>query len=182
MPSATPSSAPSSRRPRMRTARGSAASTSAVILGSRRSPIERYGPVVWEGVSPIGLAVMRLLEWCRLTATEHDVEPEAERPVGLGQRHVEGADETRSRQLVAHRVEDRVEREERVVREVHLRDEALCERTSEEREVDVGGTPCIRVVPPGVDARLDGDEPVPAVLIREAAPRPREIGIERRVV
>ena len=81
----------------MRIARGSAGSTSALVLGSRRSPIERYGPVVWEGVSPTSLVIVRLLERCRLTAAEHDVEAEAERPVGLGERQVEGADETRSR-------------------------------------------------------------------------------------
>ena len=36
----------------MRIARGSSGSTRCVGTSSRRSPIERYGPAVWEGVRP----------------------------------------------------------------------------------------------------------------------------------
>ena len=51
------------------------------------------------------------------------------------------------------RIVDRIEREQRVAREVHLRDDALRERRAEHREVDVRRPPRVHVVLPRVRAR-----------------------------
>ena len=83
---------------------------------------------------------------------------------------------------VAHRVEDRVLEEQRVAREVHLRDEPRGEGRPEQREVDVGGAPGVRVVAPRVRARLDRDEAVAALVVGEAAPGAGEVRVERRRV
>src|SRR5205823_3722459 len=93
-------------------------------------------------------------------AAEDDVPRVAERPFRRRRPEVEPGDEQRPRPRIAHRVEDRIEREEGIAREVHLRDEALRESTAEDREVDVRGTPGVLVVAPRIRARLDGDEAV----------------------
>ena len=84
--------------------------------------------------------------------------------------------------LVGDRAEDRVVGEQRVAGEVHLGDQPLGERRAEHREVDVRGPPGVVVVAPRVGARLDGDEPVAAVVVGEAAAGAGEVGVERRGV
>ena len=84
--------------------------------------------------------------------------------------------------LVRDGLADRVEREDRVTREVHLRDQALRERVPEQREVDVRGTPRVTVVAPRIGARLDRGEPVRAVSAGQAATEAREVRVDRRVV
>ena len=66
--------------------------------------------------------------------------------------------------------------------EVHLRDQPLGERATEEREVDVRRPPRVRMVPPRVDPGLDRDEPVPTLVVGQAAARAGEVRVERRVV
>src|ERR687892_383175 len=119
MPSETGSPAPSRSMPSMRIARGSDSSTSWFEIGPPRSPISRYGPVVCDGVSASSV-IVRLLERRGFAAAQHDVESEPERPVGLRQLHLERRDQPPSRALVTDGAEDRVEREERIAREVHL--------------------------------------------------------------
>ena len=82
------------------------------------------------------------------------------------------AETMRSRGLrIAHGVEDRVVREQRVAREVHLGDEPLRERAPEQREVDVRRPPGVRMVPPRVGAGLDCDESVaPSASVRQRPP------------
>src|SRR4029077_11084795 len=79
---------------------------------------------------------------------------------------------------VGHRIEDRVLAEERVAREVHLRDQPLGKGAAEEREVDVRWPPGVGVVPPGIRAWLDGDELVPSVRVGHAPPAAVEVWIE----
>ena len=76
-----------------------------------------------------------------------------------------------ARGRVAHRLEDRVVREERVAGEVHLRHEPLGERPPEDREVDVRRPPGVVVVAPRIGAGLDRDEAVAAVVVGQAAAR-----------
>src|SRR5688500_13727999 len=104
----------------MRIARGSAASTSTPGTRSLRRPVERYGPAVCGGVSPGG-SVRERLDAGRLPSSEEHVPAIAVRPVRPGELDVEGADKPVPRALVAHGVEYRIEREERVIREVLLR-------------------------------------------------------------
>src|SRR5687767_15691287 len=120
----------------MRVARGSDSSTSRFVMGPSMRPIVRYGPAVWDGVSTSSVIVW-LLERRRLAAAEHDVEAEPERPVRRRQLEVELRHEPFPGPVIADRVEDRVEREEGIAREVHLGDEPLRKGTAEQREVDV---------------------------------------------
>src|SRR5437763_14076699 len=100
------------------------------------SRIEKYGPTVWEGVMPGTGPSAPLLEDGRVAAAQHDVSVVAEGPLGLGQLDVEVGDQPLPGLLVGHRVEDRVERQQRVAREVHLGTQPLGERAGDEREVD----------------------------------------------
>src|SRR5262245_25412908 len=119
MPSGTGSPALSRSTPRMRTERGSESSTSRFVIGPPKRPILRYGPTVWDGLSPSSV-IVRLLERRRLAAPEHDVEAKAERPVRLGELELELRDQALPGAPVADGAEDRVEREERIAGEVHL--------------------------------------------------------------
>jgi hypothetical protein len=95
---------------------------------------------------------------------------------------VVGGDEPLPGGRVDDRLVDRVEAEERVAREVHLRDQTLRERGAEEREVDVGRPPGVAVVLPRVGAGLDGGEPVLAVVAGDDATDAGEVRVERRGV
>ena len=77
---------------------------------------------------------------------------------------------------------DGVEGQQRVAGEVHLGDEPRQEAAPEHREVHVGGTPRVVVVPPGIRARPDRREPEPPVRVRDHPAGPAEIRIERGVV
>ncbi len=96
----------------------------------------------------------------------------------LGQ--VEAGDHAIAASRIRHRHEDRVLLEQRVAGEVHLRHQPLQELVAEEREMDVAGTPRVEVVAPRVGSRLDRHEAVAALVVRDAAADPVEVGIERR--
>src|SRR6266566_925060 len=146
------------------------------------SRIEKYGPTVWEGVIGGTSRSAPLLEDGRVAAAQHDVPVVAEGPLGLGQLDVEVGDQPLPGLLVGHRVEDRVELQQRVAREVHLGDQPLGERAAEQREVDVCRAPGVVVVPPRIGAGRDGDEPVPAARVGDGAPDPVEVRVEGRGV
>src|SRR5208282_3202591 len=71
----------------------------------------------------------------RHASAQHDVPPVAQRPFGLGDRHIEPADEAVARCLIGDRQKDRVELEQRIAREIHLCHEPLGEAGAEKREV-----------------------------------------------
>src|ERR671923_2301417 len=118
-PSGTGAPAPSSSTPEMRIAPG-------VPSGTTRwpsfqvSPMDRNGPTVCDGVSR---SLMGLLEGGLLAAAQHDVPPVGERPLGARCLEVELRDHALPGLRVRHGVEDRVLAEQRVVLEVHLRDQ-----------------------------------------------------------
>src|SRR5207247_7026668 len=110
--------------PEMRTPCGSATAPF-----SHGSPIARYGPTVCDGVEAFRPPVVASDD-LRATSlmrdpVEDDVELVGERPVVLAGVHAEAADHQLAQLRVAHGIEDRVVRKQRVRREVHLRDEAL---------------------------------------------------------
>ena len=76
-------------------------------------------------------------------ATEYKVEPVAQRERGSGRRQVEARDQSRTAPG-RYRVEDRVERDERIVGEVHLGHQSGAERFAEIRERT--GLPVLAVV------------------------------------
>ena len=99
---------------------------------------------------------------------------------GLGLVNVEARDHPPACLLVTDRVEDRVIRKERVVGEVHLCHQPLRERATEQREVDVRGTPGVVMVAPGVRSGTDRRELVAAVVIGLGAPGALEVRVKRR--
>src|SRR5436305_722061 len=122
---------------------------------SNGSPIAKYGPTVWEGVVAKIVISVGLLEGGLTGAAQVDVEVVGMGPVGPSGMDVKAGDHALARLLVTDRVEDRVVREERIARKVHLGDEPLREGAAEQREVDVGGTPGVVVVAPRIRTRLD---------------------------
>ena len=81
--------------------------------------------------------------------------------------------------VLRHRLKDGVEGEQRVVGKVHLRDEPCCDRRAHQREVDVCGSPCIRMIAPRVGPGLDREEPILPVGSGAALPDAQKVGIER---
>src|SRR5579862_2920847 len=102
---------------------------------SNGTPIAKYGPTVWEGVTSkiiVHCLLERLFEQGRRGTAQVDVPVERLRPVRTGLMDVEGRDHPLARLLIPDRVVDRVIREERIVGEVHLRHQPLRERTPQQ--------------------------------------------------
>src|SRR5260370_1120048 len=78
---------------------------------------------------------MRLLERGRAGPAQVDVEVVCGRPVGHGVVDREAGDHALARGRITRRIKNRVVREERVAREVHLRNQPLRERPPEQRLV-----------------------------------------------
>src|ERR1700737_4089000 len=115
-------------------------------------------------------------------AAQHDVPSIGERPLWHGRLGIELRHEALAAGLIRERLQDRIAGHQRGAGEVHLGDQAASELATEEREVDVRRTPGVAMVLPWIRAGLDRDEAVPAVVVRQAATRPAEVGIERRRV
>ncbi|CPR13583.1 hypothetical protein BN971_04895 [Mycobacterium bohemicum DSM 44277] len=115
-------------------------------------------------------------------ARHHDVPPVAGGVFRLGDGVVIARDQSSARVGVEDRLEDRVQVQQRVTRKVHLGDQALGERGSEHREVDVRRAPRVAVVTPRVRAGLDGQEAEGPVAPGEAAPGAGEVRIQGRRV
>src|SRR5258708_13243782 len=136
----------------------------------------------WVGVV-VGMSDSFALLEGRLAATaQHDVEAIAERVFGLGDFKVEAGDQAIARGLVGDAAEYRIERQERIARKVHLRDEARGEPRSEQRVVDVVRAPGVLMVAPGIGAGFDRRVAVPALAIGEHASGAAKMGIERRIM
>src|SRR5216683_5655381 len=116
--------------------------------------------MVWLLVA-IGMsAVLLVLEWRRAAAAQDEIEAIAERILGLRDVEVEAGDETIARGGVGHEVEDGIERQQRVAREIHLRHQPRGEAGAEQRVMDVIGPPGVVVVTPGIGAGLDRCESI----------------------
>src|ERR1700752_1181839 len=114
-------------------------------------PYLKNGPTVCDGVMPSSLSTTLLgLHWRGARAAQHDVEAVAQRPFRLGVLQVDRPHHPQARGLVRHRVEDRIERKQRIAREIHLRHQARDEGMTEHREMDVRRAPGIVVVAPGI--------------------------------
>ena len=114
------------------------------------------------------------------TPAQHDVESKSERPIRLRQVDIEFRNQPLPRFLVRQRIHDRIEREQRIAREIHLRHQARRERRAEKRKMNVRRPPRVRMIPPRIRSRLDRGEAVVALRVRQRSPRAREIRIERR--
>src|SRR4051794_34338182 len=113
---------------------------------------------------------MRFLERGLLPTTQVDVEFVGERPIRLRLLDRKARQHAIAGALVGDGVEDRVELEQRVAREVHLRDESLRECLTQQREVNVGWAPRVVVVAPRIRPRLDRGEAVATFVVSQATP------------
>ena len=113
---------------------------------------------------------------------QHDVEAVAERPLRLGGVERERRDQAPAGWFCGNRIEDRIEGEQGIAGKVHLGHQPGQEAAAEHREVHVRRPPGILVVPPRIGARLDGQEPELADRVRQHAPGPGEVRVERRRV
>src|SRR4029450_8996723 len=77
-------------------------------------------------------------------------------------------------------LQDRIEWEQRVAREVHLGDHPLGELSAEQREVDMCRAPGVAVVLPWVRPRLDRGKPVGPVISGQTPADPGEVRVDRR--
>lgn len=116
------------------------------------------------------------------TAAENNVELIAEGFLGLRGLPIKLGNEAVTRCFIGGAVEDGIEREKRIAGEVHLRDKTGGKCGTEDGKVNVGGSPGVVVIAPGVGTRADGDEVVAALLISERVAATGEVGIERSVV
>src|SRR5262249_47324602 len=112
-------------------------------------------------------------------SAQHDVEAEAERPIGNGVVQVEHRDHASARLLVGDRIEDGIEREEAVTWKIHLRDKTRQERVAEHREVDVVRPPRVVVIAPRMGARFHRDETIVTLLVADRPPSSGKVRIER---
>src|SRR5215831_19302213 len=129
-------------------------------------PMAKNGPTVCDAVA------RKLMSWLprrRLLAAKDDVEAIAEGPAVLGQLPVERRHQAIARLAVGDARPDRIELEERVALEVHLRDHARGEGRPEDREVHVRRPPGIVVVAPRVRARANGDQAIATFAVGENA-------------
>src|SRR4051812_31308157 len=191
MASGTVAPSPSSTRPSMRTRSPETSDVNVELVNASFQayspdgvmPYLKNGPTVCDGVIPLSISLpctLVVLHRRGVLAAQHDVEAVAQRPFGLGVLQIERRDHPRPRLLVRHRIEDRVERKQRVGREIHLRHQSRDEGMAEHREMNMRGTPGVVVIAPGIGAGLDGDEPVVAGGIAHRAACSGEIRIERR--
>ena len=164
---------PSSTRPCSRIAPGMPGGTSSRVAGVGQGEAEERADGLARGRREGAHGGLLAPSGCGAAAGEHDVPAVAGAPLVLGDVVVVGGDQAVAGRRVGDRLVDRVEREERVAREVHLGDQPLGEVGAEQREVDVRRPPGVVVVAPRVGAGLDGGEPVAAVVVGQAAARRR---------
>src|SRR5689334_22890803 len=90
----------------------------------RSSPSEKNGPTVCDGVGislPAMATASRRVERRRMPAAQHHVPAIAERPFRLTELGVVLRDEPLARLRIGGALEDRVIRQERIARKIHLR-------------------------------------------------------------
>ena len=115
-------------------------------------------------------------------AAENNVEMISQRMTGHRCVPVEERDQALARVFIGNAVKNRIERQQRISRKIHLRDQAREQSGTEEREVNVRGAPSIRMILPRVRARLYRDKTITAFPISQHASAAREIWIQRGIV
>ncbi len=116
----------------------------------------------------------------RLCRRQHDVPPVPQSPLRRAEAVIVPGDQPLPGGGVDDRLIDGVEREQWVVRKVHLCDEALRPGLSEDREMNVCRPPGVSMIVPGIGAGLDGLEPIGSVGVGEAPSHPCEVLVQGR--
>src|SRR5471030_297854 len=145
------------------------------------SPKLKNGPTVCDALG-ITCSPYESLERSGLAAAQHDVEPVTQGPFRLRHRQIEGRYQPRACLLVGNGLQNGVERQQRIVREIHLRHQARDERRPKQRKMNMRRPPRVVVIAPGIGAGLDRHEAIVAAAIRHRPARAQEIGIERRLM
>src|SRR6266516_4777501 len=109
----------------------------------------------------------------------HDVPSITQCPLLLGHAVVIQSNQALARSFCRRRVHDWIKRVERIVGEVHLRHQARQHRWSENREMNVGRTPCIRMVLPRIRPWTNCQETIHPFFICQTATHSQEVGIKR---
>src|SRR5579864_2438406 len=117
---------------------------------------------------------------CGLPSAQDDVELKAQRPLCLRYSQVEVGDQALSGARIWNGLKDGIKGKERVTRKVHLCDQARSKGISKKRKMNVGRTPCILMVLPGIGARFDGNEAIAPTLISKGAAGAGKVRIQRR--
>ena len=92
----------------------------------------------------------------RFTASsQDDIPPISESPFGLGCFEVEVGDQTFTGGLIAYPVQNRVVRDKRISRKIHLRDEPRNKGGAEKGKVNMRRAPRVVVIPPRVGTGFD---------------------------
>ena len=119
-------------------------------------------------------------KWRGRAAAQHDVEAVAHGPFGLCERQIERRHQALPRILIGDRMQDRIDCHQRIAGKIHLGHQAAQQARSEEREMNVGRSPGIRMIAPWIRSGLDGDKAVIAGVVRDRAAGSQKIWIERR--
>jgi len=113
---------------------------------------------------------------------QHDIESIGERIERHRGIEVERRDKAIDRIRIRNRIDDRARLDQRIAFKIHLRNQALYEARSENREMDMGRTPAIDVVAPGIGPGLHRSEKVSSFGVRKRAPAATEIRINGRKI
>src|SRR5437867_8648033 len=98
------------------------------------------------------------LKWCSIGSPHHNVPSITQRPLLFRNAVVVQSDQALSCSFRRHRIHDRIKRVERVVLEIHLRHQTRQHCWSENREMNVRRTPCIRMVLPRISSWTNRQE------------------------
>src|SRR5271155_2919326 len=115
-------------------------------------------------------------------STKHDVKPVAQRLRRNGGFPIELRNKPVPRLFIVRAVEDRIEGNQRIALEIHLRHKPRRESRAEQRKMNVRRPPGIVVISPRIFPRPNCDEAIAAIGIRHRMPATSKVGVERSVV
>ena len=84
--------------------------------------------------------------------------------------------------LIGHAIEYRVKFQKWIAGEIHLRNQTCRKCRPKQRKMNVLRTPRIRMIPPRVCARANGDKTIAAFSVGERLANSRKIWIQRSMV
>ena len=119
-----------------------------------------------------------LLKWRLAWPTDHDFKTVAQSPFGLGEAVIVLGNEALFSPFVRNTVVDRIKRQKGIAGKIHLGDQSLQEVETQNGKMDVGWSPGVVVITPGVGSGTNGGELIFTLFIGQATPRPGKVGIE----
>lgn len=111
-----------------------------------------------------------------MISAQDDVEFISEGKQRLRQFQIEVGNEQFSRMCRA-RMKNGILAKQGIAREIHLRNQPLSKLMSEEREMNMRGSPSIVVIAPRIGTRFDGIKMIPSLLVCQGSSCSIEIGV-----